>query len=117
MMIHFNETHRFQKDWKRLQKHYPSLPRDLQRLRLALCTSAIPSDKHTAIITLHRACRIIKIRIPCRSLRRKTLRVIYAYFEKHQRIEFIELYHKGDQANEDYERIKDYLKALEPHVI
>jgi len=46
----------------------------------------------------------------CRALRRRALRVIYAYFEQEQRIEFIEIYFKGDKENEDRKRIKEYLK-------
>ena len=33
------------------------------------------------------------------------IRVIYAYFEENDRIEFIEIYYKGDKENEDRERI------------
>ena len=45
----------------------------------------------------------------CRSLKGKGsasgIRVIYAYFEAEDRIEFIEIYYKGDKENEDRERI------------
>jgi hypothetical protein len=34
------------------------------------------------------------------------IRVTYAYFSDEDRIEFIEIYYKGDQLNEDRERIK-----------
>ncbi len=33
------------------------------------------------------------------------IRIIYAYYEKDDRIEFIEIYFKGDKENEDRERI------------
>jgi len=33
------------------------------------------------------------------------LRLIYAYFEKEEKIVFIELYHKADKEGEDRERI------------
>jgi hypothetical protein len=36
------------------------------------------------------------------------IRVTYAYFSVEGRIEFIEIYYKGDQENEDRERIKKY---------
>jgi hypothetical protein len=35
------------------------------------------------------------------------LRLIYAHFEKEDIIEFIEMYYKGDQENEDSDRIKE----------
>lgn len=48
----------------------------------------------------------------CRALKGKGsasgIRVIYAYFEVEDRIEFIEIYYKGDKENEDRERILRY---------
>lgn len=45
----------------------------------------------------------------CRALRgrgiQSGIRVIYSYFEKEDRIELIEIYYKGDKANENRERI------------
>ncbi len=38
------------------------------------------------------------------------IRVIYAYFEKEDKIELIEIYYKGDKENEDRERILRYYK-------
>jgi hypothetical protein len=39
------------------------------------------------------------------------IRVIYAYHEKEDIIEFVEIYYKGDKANEDRERILRYYKG------
>ena len=60
----------------------------------------------------------LKIEIPkiykakkfaCRSLKGKGvqsgIRVIYAHFEEKDKIELIEIYHKGDKENEDRDRI------------
>ncbi|HZX11309.1 MAG TPA: hypothetical protein VFG01_10240 [Acidobacteriota bacterium] len=48
----------------------------------------------------------------CRSLKGKGsasgIRVIYAYFEEEDCVEFIEIYYKGDKENEDRERILRY---------
>jgi mRNA-degrading endonuclease RelE of RelBE toxin-antitoxin system len=45
----------------------------------------------------------------CRSLKgrgvQSGIRVIYTYFEEQDKIELIEIYHKGDKENEDRERI------------
>lgn len=112
-MIRFEETSWFQKDFKRLKKRYQTLPEDFEHLRLAFRVSAIPTDKHTSVLINQDQYRIIKIRMVCRTLRKSSLRVIYAYFEQEQRIEFIELYFKGDKENEDSERIKEYLKNQE----
>ena len=48
----------------------------------------------------------------CRALRNRSLRIIYTFFEQNQRIEFIEIYFKGEKENEDRGRIKDYLNIL-----
>ena len=66
----------------------------------------------------------LKIEIPkiykakkfaCRSLKGKGvqsgIRVIYTYFEKIDKIEFIEIYYKGDKENEDKERILLYYSS------
>lgn len=48
----------------------------------------------------------------CRSLKGKGvqsgIRVIYSYFEEKDKIEFIEIYYKGDKENEDREMILKY---------
>ncbi|MFC1570412.1 hypothetical protein ACFL4E_01375 [Candidatus Omnitrophota bacterium] len=48
----------------------------------------------------------------CKSLKgrgvKSGIRIIYAYFEEEDKIEFIEIYFKGDKENEDRERIKQY---------
>ena len=50
----------------------------------------------------------------CRSLRgtgsRSGIRIIYAYFEEEDKIEFIEIYYKGDKENENRERILKHYK-------
>lgn len=53
----------------------------------------------------------------CRALKgrgvQSGIRVNYAYFEEQDRVELIEIYFKGDKANEDRERIlRNYLKRL-----
>jgi hypothetical protein len=45
----------------------------------------------------------------CRYLKGAALRIVYAYHAAHTRVDFIEIYFKGDKENEDQERIKNYL--------
>lgn len=40
------------------------------------------------------------------------LRVIYAYQEKLNIITLIEIYHKNEKANNDYDRLKHFIKTL-----
>ncbi|MCM8774516.1 MAG: hypothetical protein NC820_07280, partial [Candidatus Omnitrophica bacterium] len=50
----------------------------------------------------------------CKALKGKGvasgIRIIYAYYEKENIIEFIEIYYKGDKENEDRDRISRYYK-------
>ncbi|MCK4642527.1 hypothetical protein KAU32_02695 [bacterium] len=50
----------------------------------------------------------------CRSLKGRGsssgIRVIYAYYKEANKIEFIQIYFKGDQENEDRARIESYYK-------
>ncbi len=50
----------------------------------------------------------------CRSLKgkgaRSGIRVIYAYYEDIDKIEFIEIYYKGDKKTEDRDRIKRHYR-------
>ena len=57
--------------------------------------------------------KIYKVKkFACRSLKGKGaycgIRIIYAYYEEEDIIEFIEIYFKGDKENEDRERILKY---------
>lgn len=63
------------------------------------------------IQTLGQQCpKIFKAKkFACRSLKGKGaasgIRIIYAYFEDEDCIEFIEIFYKGDKENEDRDRI------------
>jgi len=48
--------------------------------------------------------------LACKYLRNSSLRVIYAYFIHERRVDFIELYFKGDKEREDGARINRYLR-------
>lgn len=110
MRISFNELPEFRKEYKWLGKKYKSLTNDLQEFRSVVSVVPLGNSKHFNIITQNEALYIIKARLFCRYLKGSSLRVIYAYFEQEQRIEFIELYFKGKKENEDHGRIKEYLK-------
>ena len=113
--MNFKNTIEFQKDFKKLSKKFKSLDSDLIELKKVLSESPLGIGKHFNVITKIDRLYIVKARFFCKSLKKKDLRVIYAYIENHQRVEmvgidFIEMYFKGDKENEDRERIKDYLK-------
>jgi len=109
--MNFDELPEFQKEHKRLKKKYKSLADDLQEFQNVVSAVPLGNSKHFNIITQTEVVYIIKARLFCRHLRGSSLRVIYAYFEQEQKIEFVEIYYKGDKENENRERIKEYLNS------
>lgn len=114
----FNEIVRhagFEKDLKKLAKRFRSLPDDLEVFvqyqlklyhRLGIDNAGIFHIPGLPFSTP----RIFKAKkFACKALKgrgaQSGIRVIYAYFAAEDRIEFVELYFKGDQENEDRRRI------------
>ena len=108
----------FMKDFKKLQKNYPTLKQDL---KVFVNTQLILSHKlniqNSGIVRISGLSiiqpQIYKARkFACKSLKRRGassgIRVIYAYFEVDDRIELVEIYFKGDKENEDRKRILKY---------
>jgi len=114
----FSEVRRlaeFEKDLSKLSKKYRTLEDDLETFI------------NTQLNLLHKqgqdnggCVRIANLgityphiykarRFACKSLKgtgsRSGIRIIYAYYEEEDKIEFIEIYYKGDKANEDKGRI------------
>jgi len=109
--IRFEQTAAFDKDHKRLEKRFRSLPSDLETLKAALSAQPEGSAKHAAVLTNVGNISIVKIRMACRSLRESSLRVIYAYDKETSEIWLVEVYFKGDKETEDRERIRDFLQS------
>jgi len=107
----FDELVEFKKDLKRLLKKYRTLNDDLDVIKKVL--EVVPDERPPfsfRIDNLGLKTCIIKVKkIACRALKGRGvnsgLRLIYAHFEKEQKITFIELYHKNDRENEDRQRI------------
>ena len=115
--MNFRITQEFQADFKKLSKKFRSLDSDLAEFKKILNESPLGIGKHFNIITKIESVYIIKARFFCRSLKKKDLRVIYAYIGSSQivemiGIEFIEIYFKGKKENEDGEEIREYLKII-----
>lgn len=117
--MHYSKTKEFEKDLKRLLKKFPTLEEDLETAKknsIALLhihgidnkgIEQVP--KHCSVIV--QVCKIKKF--SCKSIKGKGcqsgIRVIYAFFPNQQKIEFIEIYYKGDKVNMDYERAQSYI--------
>jgi len=102
----------FDKDLKKLLKKFRTLEEDLEVLKKFLSSTSHPSPPHTEQISdlgIEEPKIIKVISFACKALkgkgRRSGIRVIYAYFSDAQRIEFTEIYFKGNKALEDRERI------------
>jgi len=111
--MNFNELYDFSKECKRLAKKYKSLPNDLQEFKNVISVVPSGNSKHFNVITQTESVKIIKARFFCRYLKRSSLRVIYSYIEEQKKIEFIEIYFKGNKENQNKERIRQYLKSFD----
>lgn len=110
----------FEKDRKKLLKKFRTLYDDLDifiNVQLKLYhklnignNSVFPIENLGITIP-----QIFKVKkFACKALKGKGvqsgIRIIYAYFEVEDKIEFVEMYYKGDKENEDRERIFKYYK-------
>jgi hypothetical protein len=109
-MSHFSKLPEFEKEFSKLSKKYRSIPEDLSVLERLIANNPVGFGSN--FVTLHQgsAVSIVKTRLACKSLRERSLRVIYAYHQDRIEFMYIELYFKGDKETEDKERIKEYLK-------
>lgn len=119
----FNEVRQlteFQKDLKKLSKKFRTLEEDLKVFvekqlnlyhKLNIDNKGILPIADLGIVypKIYKAKKFAS-----RSLKGKGvasgIRVIYAYFEREDVIELIEIYYKGDKENEDRDRIVKYYK-------
>jgi hypothetical protein len=118
--IKYSASDGFQKDLKRLLKKYRTLEEDLEtakRNAIELCH--LMNINNQSVLPIPDFCseeiQILKIRkFACKSLKgrgvQSGIRIIYAYHSSPPRVEFIEIYFKGEQENEDRNRIIEYLK-------
>lgn len=113
-------TEEFRKDQKKLQKRFRTLEEDLQiftKTQLKLFHKIKLDNDGIKRITGLKAeyPSVYKAKkFACRSLKGKGaksgIRIIYAYLDEEDTIEFIEIYYKGDKENENHERIRSYIE-------
>ena len=119
----FKETSRlpeFEKDTKRLLKKFRTIEDDLEifiekqlflyhKLKVdnrgIFQITGLPVEKPEVYKVKKFACKSLKGRGV-----QSGIRVIYAYDEEKDKIVLIEMYFKGDKANEDKQRIFEYLR-------
>jgi hypothetical protein len=111
----------FDRDLKKLRKRFRTIDEDLESFiktalnlyhKLKISTGdVLPIGNLGTEIPIYKARKFA-----CRSLKGRGamsgIRVIYTYFEEHDEIQFIEIYFKGDKANEDRKRILKHYKSM-----
>lgn len=123
MVIRYRQTTKFSKLFKKLSKKYKTLPDDFEKLKkhsISLFHSKTINFDNKGIVEItginHNLVRFYKVRkFACRALgggAMSGLRVIYAYQEKIDLVEFVEIYYKGNQANHSEKFIDEYLRDV-----
>jgi len=117
--ISYGQTEEFKKDFKKLLKKYRSLEEDLELAKIAAIELFhLKKINNSSVFPISGCCTedilICKLKkFACKALKgrgsKSGIRIIYAFHVKTLRVDFIEIYFKADQANEDRERIKKYI--------
>lgn len=108
----------FEKDKKKLLKRFRTIDEDIVtfiNVQLKLFHKLgvdNNSMEHISDLGIFEP-KVYKVKkFACRALKGKGvqsgIRIIYGYFEKDDKIEFVEIYYKGDKENEDRKRIFKY---------
>ena len=118
--IEYDATDVFQKDLKRLLKKFKTLEEDLETAkRNAIELYHLKSINNRSVFPIPDFCNdailICKIKkFACKSIKGRGvmsgIRVIYAYHTATSKVDFIEIYFKGEKEKEDREQIEEYLK-------
>ncbi|MCF7794929.1 hypothetical protein K9M50_01030 [Patescibacteria group bacterium] len=123
MKINYDKTEEFTRDFKKLLKKFSSLVDDLEvnkqyRIELFHC-KGIDSRSIFEIQGVGNTAefKFFKVKkFQCKDLKgrgaKSGIRLIYAYFPIEQKIVFIEIYFKADQANESKQRIIDFINTI-----
>lgn len=120
--MNYSEIPAFMRDFKRLLKKFPSLTEDFAIVKqYDIELFHFKKIDKRGIFKIENVSngdnlQFFKIKkFACKALKgrgsKSGIRVIYAFHCQSCRIDFIEIYFKGEKENEDRERIKEYLKA------
>ncbi|MDD2392189.1 MAG: hypothetical protein PHU94_04575 [Bacilli bacterium] len=118
--IEYSETPEFKKEFKRLFKKFKSLKDDLDLAKIAVIDlfhnkkinnySTFPVEGFCT--NKIQICKIKKF--ACKSLKgrgvKSGIRIIYAFYCENYKVDFIEIYFKGEKENENKKRVEKYLK-------
>jgi mRNA-degrading endonuclease RelE of RelBE toxin-antitoxin system len=107
----FEELTEFRKDIKKLSKKYKTIPEDIEIVKKVL--TVYPDERPPFSYRLDglgiESCIIKVKKIASKSFKGKGIgsgfRMVYAHFDKEERIVFIELFHTSEKEIEDTRRI------------
>jgi len=94
-MSHFNQLAKFEKEFSKLSKKYSSLIEDLKKFEKLIEINPTGIGKNFAIIYNFENIKVIKARLTCKSLRNRSMRLIYVYHINTITFVYLELYYKG----------------------
>ena len=106
--MNYKTIREFDNDYKKLAKKFKTLESDFSEFKKILNKFPLGVGKHFCTLTIGSNTRIIKARFFCQSLKKKDMRIIYAYSGNCHLVEFIEIFFEGDKPREDGRRIKSY---------
>lgn len=118
--MQFDELPEFQKDLKQLLKKYRSLSDDLAVLKKVLAAEGTGHPQQPMSFRVpglgFEDPVVIKVKkFACKSLKGRGantgFRIIYAYYQQEQLIQFVQLHFKADDENEDRDRIIRHFKS------
>lgn len=120
MMMNYEETDEFVRDFKKLQKIYESLAEDLETAKKnAIELFHLREVDNQGIFEIQGVgntgeLKFFKLKkFACKSLPgrgvRSGIRITYAYFPSETKIVFLEVYFKAKQENEDRTRISKFI--------
>ena len=109
-MSHFSQLPEFEKEFSKLSKRYRSLSEDIKIFESFIAENPTGLGKNFTIIHSADNIKIVKVRMMCKSLKNRSIRVIYCSHNDRVTFVHIEIYFKGDKENEDRTRIEKYLK-------
>ncbi len=121
-LITYKNTSGFDKDLKRLLKKFRTLEDDIEVVKQnAIELFHLNKIDNNSIEPIQNFCsdnlKICKVKkFACKALKgrgvQSGIRIIYAYQVLNNKIDFIEIYFKGESENENKERIKEYIANM-----
>jgi len=120
--IKYKKTSSFEKDLKNLLKKLRTLESDIEIAKInAIELFHLKNINNEAVFPIPDFCsnevKIYKLKkFACKTLKgrgiKSGIRIIYAFYIETQTVEFIEIYFKSESENENFSRIKEYIKDI-----